>query len=242
MELFLSREEMRRRLQARVGHLAGDGQAPLIRDQFNEYLRAAAQEVYTRCAWARTMREARVSVGIDQRVVNYPTGAGPENVFAIGVWDQTRYVPLRRTTIPVHLDDEPLVDEGEPASVSGRGRPGLYECKTQIEVWPRPDQEYELKIDHTINPDLAADGTISAVDGEAIILWAMADVYDMQGDENLAEKARAKFEQRIRRLIGWQSCLPTIRRGGDNHEAANRRRGLTGYVPDSGQWPSEMPS
>lgn len=243
MEIFLTRKDIRTRLQARLGHVTGDGQAPLIQTQFNEFIRAAALEVYTRCQWVRSQRETLASIGIDQRFLNYPESAGPENILAIGLWDDaaSRYWPLHRRTIDVNRDDEPLVVEGGDASAARRAQPDRFECKTQIEFWPRPDQTYQLKIDHTINPDLSIDAQASVVDAETIILLAAADAYDFQGDQRLADVSRGKAEKRIDDLIRWQSSLPKVQRGARNHEIANRRR-HAGYIPDSGNWPSAMPS
>ncbi len=244
MEIFLTREEIRRRLQARLGHVTGDGQAPLIQTAFNEYIRAAALEVYTRCQWIRSQRESFISIGIDQRLFNYPANTGPENILSIGLWDEAaqQYRTLRRTPIQVKLDDEPLVAIGGDTSAAGRGMPVMYECRTQIETYPRADIAYDLKIDHTVNPEFATDADVSVVDAEAILLWAQADAFDFQGDERLADIARGKFEARIDKLIRWQSNMPTLRRGSGNRAFANRRRQNIGYVPNSGTWPSVMPN
>lgn len=232
MELHLTRSEMRRRMMARLGQSTGE--QALVLDQYNEFLRAAVEKVYLRCPWQQSLRESRVSVGIDQRFLNYPTNTDAGGVQQIGRWDATaqRYVPLRRGTIPVTLDDEPLVDIGEPDSVPGRGSPTRYELKTQIEIWPRPDQAYELKVDYLIQPNLEADGDVSVVDAEAAILLAMADAYDFQGDATLAGIQRAKAEERLRDLTAAQHPMTVIRRGG-------RRQGAPyDYEPNSGVWPS----
>lgn len=250
MEIFASRLEIRRRLQARMGVVTGTAQAPLVQDQLNEFIRAAALEVYTVCQWARAQLEARVTVGIDQRFVDYPANATGGNIIAIGVWDSSsRYLQLRRARIQVQLDDEPLVDEGEPASVSGRGQPQLYEPKTQIEIWPRPDQTYELKIDYTQNPELATDATVSVVDAESIILWALADAYDFQGDLELAKVARDKYRHRIGQLRAWASTAEVFKRGRLHRLVVNGARVGDGQVflpggdlPNSGSWPAVMPS
>lgn len=241
-ELFLIRREIRRRMLARLGHTTNDSQAPLVLEQFNEFIRAAAETVYTRCPWSQTMRETRADVGIDQRFINYPDNAGPGNIQAIGVWlpSENRYAAMRRGRIPVQADAAPLVEIGEPDSIPGRSQPRIYELKSQIEIWPRPDQAYRLQIDHTINPDLGDDETASVVDAEAIILWAMADAYDFQGDRELAGVQRGKFESRINALIGEQHPLTQIRRGRFDRLSVAARR--DDYLPDSGVWPSQVPS
>lgn len=240
MELYLNRREIRRRMLARLGNTTNDSQAPLVMDQFNEFIRAAVQAVYTRCPWSHALRETRVDIGIDQRFVNYPSMAGAGNIQAIALWDATaqRYCNLQRGRIPLEADDDPVVDLGEPDSIAGRAAPTVYELKTQIELWPRADQAYELKIDHTISPDLAGDDDVSVVDAEAVILWAMADAYDFQGDDRLSQVARRKYEERIQALIGSQHPLPTIRRG----RYSLNNKASDSYEPNSGLWPSRMPT
>lgn len=215
MEVYLNREEIRRRLQARMGFVTDNAQAPLLMVQVNEFIRAACHEVFTRCQWSKLQRETRVTVGIDQRFVNYPANSSAGNIIQIGAWDPValRYVGLRRAVIRVHRDTEPKQEEGGDTAEEDRGFPSLYQPKAQIEIWPRPDQSYELKIDHTTSPELGDDTTPSIVDAEAIILWAMADTYDFQGDTELAKVQRGKFESRIAQLRAWQHTGESFRRG-----------------------------
>jgi hypothetical protein len=240
VEIHLPRREIRRRIQARLGFTTNDAQAPLVMEQINEWIRAAASEVYKRCPWAQTQQETTAEVGIDQRFIDYPQHAGPGNIIAIGLWfeGETRYRQLRRGRIPVTLDDDPIVDTGEPDSVAARATPSLYELKNQIELWPRADQAYRLKIDHTISPEIADDTTDSVVDAEAIILHVMAEAYDNQGDDRLADGKRRQFEAQIARLIGEQSPMQQMRRGRYDRLSVGRRTDGNDYVPDSGTWPS----
>lgn len=246
MQLAITRKEIRRRILARLGNTTSDEQAQLVTPQYNEFIRAACEEVYTRCAWVKTLRESRADIGIDQRFVNYPANCGPENIMQLSVWDEDaqRFIPLRRGLIPQQLDDEPVVEIGEPGSVAGRGRPTIYEPKTQIELWRRADKAYRLKIDHTINPNFEDDNQVSVVDGELIILWAMADAFDFSGDPELAKVQRQKFQNRLMELAGQQGPQVTIRRDAGRSERLNERArggGVSGYQPNSGAWPSVMP-
>ncbi|MFW6340819.1 MAG: hypothetical protein ACOC0Q_08125 [Wenzhouxiangella sp.] len=250
----MSRKEIRRRVYARMGYMTSEHQAQQTLDQVNEFINAGALKVYGRCPWVRTLRETRLpppdGLGIDQRFLTYPANTGPGNIQAIAVWDAEAlcYRPLRRGRITIAMDDEPLVDEGEPASEPGRDRPRVYELKDQIEVWPRPDTEYEVKIDHTVHPQFVDDLDVSIVDAEAIILYVIADLYEQQGDDVLARSYRSnddprlppgKFELRLNELAVAQHPLPTVQRGRWDRQQlmAPEWRG-EGYVPTSGQWPS----
>jgi hypothetical protein len=244
VQILLNRKECRRRILARMGFATSDEQAQMVMPQLNETIRAACDAVYLLCPWVRTLRETRLDVGIDQRFINYPDNCGPENIQSLAVWDADgeRFLQLRRCTIPVELDDEPVVEVGEPGSVANRGRPDRYEAKDQIEVWRRPDQAYRLKCDHTINPNFEDDDQQSIVDAELIILWAMADRYDTDGEDRLAAVQRQKFKDRFGVLAGLQRSWATVTRDSGRRarmQAFAHRQ--PGYVPTSGAWPSVMP-
>jgi hypothetical protein len=245
VEIYLSRQEIRRRVHARLGFVTNDAQAPQVLEQHNELIRAAALEVAQACPWVSTKREAFLDVEIDQRYLTYPTGCGPGSIIQLGVWDEGegRYAALRRGVIPVELDDEPLVEEGEPASVSGRGRPILYEVRDQIELYPRADQAYEVKLDYVISLDLAADDTVSNVDAEAVILASIAEVYAFQQDVAQARFFREKLDERIRKLAqGQRHNLKVSRRTSYQRRVQGGTSPLGDYEPNSGSWPSVMPS
>lgn len=216
METYQTREEIRRRVQARLGMVSNDDQASQILVQMNEWIRAACQEVFLRCAWVNTQRETRVDIGIAQRFVDMPDNATAANILQVAIWDADaeEYCVLRRAVIPQQLDNEPVEEAGGDDAEASRARPLLYQPKTQIELWPLPDIAYELKIDHTVSPELATDAGVSIVDAEAIILWTLADAYEFQGDERLANTCRAKFERRIAQLKAQQHTGETFKRGG----------------------------
>lgn len=232
---------MRRRLMSRLGFTTNDEQAPSTMHKMNDDIAAATLEVYSRCKWAQTSREYLFSVGIDQRFVNYPTNCDAGGVMALGVWrtDEQQYRPLRRKAIPIRVDDEPLVAIGEPGSVNSRGTPYLYHPKKQLEIYPRPDMAYQMKMDYVINPAFTIDEDISVVDAECIVLWAMADYYEHQGETDLADGRRTRCLERIRLLGGDQFATRSFERGKYDRLMVAPRR-WPNYTPDSGAWPSTV--
>jgi hypothetical protein len=171
VEIYLSLSEIRRRAHARVGF--SSSQSPSwCYTQHNEFIRAAALEVAQSCPWVNTRARFARHHRHRPALVDYPAGATAGSIVQIGAWDAgaSRYCMLRRGIIPLALDDEPLVDEGEPASVAGRGIPQLYEPKDQIEICaaPRPGVRAQDRLRAV--PDLATEDTESIVDAEAIIL------------------------------------------------------------------------
>jgi len=241
VESFLSRKEIRRRVLSRMGKSSNDAQAQQVMEPVNELIRAAAQAIFLRCNWVQTITETTATVGIDQTVLNYPENCQPQNVVSIAYWDESaqKYVPLRRGSISAEMVDDPLVEVGEPDSVAGRSSPRIYQLRGQIEIWPRPDQEYSLRIEHSVNPDLENDDSVSVVDAESIVLHVMAECYDFDGDKNLADIKRGQYEQRVQTLIGQQAPIMDIRRG--RLDRARFSKVQTGYVPNSGNWPAVMP-
>lgn len=241
METKLSRQEMRSIIFARMGIDTAGGQDPQSETQCNSLIDEAAIQVGEACRMQTTMAETRQDVTTDQRFFNYPTNAGPGEIISIALWDEDieEFVPLRRRRITPEMDDEPLVELGEPYSVEGRGKPCYFELKSQIEIWPRPDQAYRLKIDHTRNFTFSADGTVSLVDSEAIIRYVMSALYDYQGDDRLADRYMMKYQQRIDQITGGQSPVKVFRRGGN--KLVDRRIAATDWDVNSGRWPSEVP-
>lgn len=240
MESHLNRDEIVRRACARLGWGTNAAQAPLIQEQMAEYARAAAIEVAEWYDW--TAREKRVSVGIDQLVIDYPANAGPDNILSLAYWNGTRYVPLLERYLPVEEGTDPLLDEGEPASVSGRGFPRFYEKKEQIRISPRPDQAYEIKIMHTVEIDLLTGTSVCLVDSEAVIIKVIEQKRGDDGDDELAAKAAERFESRMKTLGRRRSSAQAVKRNSGYRERANARLGDSGFEPNSGQWPSVMPS
>ncbi len=250
MEVYATKLEIRKRVQARLGYVTNSAQSPLIQGQIDETIRAAALEIYTRCAWVQTQRETIVAIGIDQRFVDYPDNTTAGNIIAAAIWDDTakRFCPLRRRPITISQDDEPLVVEGGDASAARRAQPTMYHPKAQIEIWPRPDQAYQLKFDHTVSPDLYDNSTMSVVDAECIILWALADHFEFQQDAQAAKSNREKCELRIRRLRAWAATNKPFKRGALTRAIMNGAQLVDdvvvmpgGGLPNSGSYPSLFP-
>lgn len=241
MEQYLTRDEIVRRALARMGMVSNAAQAPLVAAEFQELARAAALAVYAEHEWGTLKREARVDVGIDQTAVDYPDDSTAGDLISIAVWDGTRYIPLAERYLDATSTQDPLVDEGEPASVSGRGRPCYFEKREQILIAPRPDQAYAIKIIHNQPSDLPTGTSVSVVDAELIILRMMADKRFDMGDEVLGARLDQKYEDRAKAIGRKSLSAHAVKRNSGYRERCNARLGEVGYVPTSGQWPAVMP-
>lgn len=239
MAIYATRQEIRNRVLSRLGFTTNGSQSPETEAKVNEDIRAASLMLANLYKHQYAMMESRVTVGIDQRFVNYPTDCRIGGILSIGVWieEEGKYRPLKKRPINVSYDDEPTVETGEPGSISGRGTPCIFEQKRQIEIWPRPDKQYELKFDYQASPELIADEQESQFDAECIVLWAMAEYYDHQGDERLANKKRDQCIQMANMIHANEFPLETIQRGKYDRLSVLPRR-THDFIPNSGSWPS----
>lgn len=241
MEQYLHRDEIVRRAMARLGFSTNASQAALVKQEFEERVRAAALAVYAEHEWGTLKREARTVVGIDQIVIDYPVGSTAGDLLSVGVWDGSEYVPLLERYLKASDTQDPLVDQGEPASVSGRGRPRWFEKRSQITIAPRPDQQYEVKMVYNLAADLPDGMSVSVVDAELIILRTIADKRADMGDEVSASVAEKRYEARALSIGRRSLSAHAVKRNGSYRARCNARLSEVGYTPNSGQWPSVMP-
>lgn len=241
MEQYLSRDEIVRRAMARLGFSTNQAQAALVKQEFEERVRAAALAVYAEHTWGTLKRDLRVTVGIDQTVVDYPNDTTAGDLISVNVWDGTRYVPLLERYLKASDTQDPLVDEGEPASVSGRGRPRYFEKRSQITIAPRPDQQYELKLIYNLSTDLPTGTAVSVVDAELIILRTIADKRVDMGDEASAAVMEKRYDARALAIGRRSLSAHAVKRNAGYRARCNASQTDMGYAPNSGQWPSVMP-
>lgn len=254
MEVYLARGEIRRRVLARMGTVTNDTQSAMHFEKLNEEIRSAAQHVYAECHWASALREHEFTIGVDQRFVNYPTGATAGSIRSVAIWDDAShcFYALMRRWIDVTHDNDQLEREMLDADAAGdtdlvaslsaldesqRARPVYWQGKQQIELWPSADAHYHGKIDYVVTPDLNSDDDVSVVDAELIILWALAEMYDWQGDDAQSEKQLRKFTNRLNRLKAWQNSGESFQRGQGQRE---RIRGIPSITPNYDTRPSTV--
>lgn len=245
MQVTLSRQELRRRLMALCGFDTNGAQAPQAQEMANVYLQEGQDCTLDERHWVGSRTTTRGTVGIDQRWLNYPTGAGPGDVIAMAVWDDdaSEYVALHRRPIGLELDDEPLVEEGGTESEEARDQPSRYQQGAdQIEIWPRPDQEYQYKIDHTVSGAFTNDASECVADAWAILYYAQSRMLTWMQDTNGAALALASWQRRVERLARNQHAGSVIRPGYEEEVARAYDHVDRFAIPNSGAWPSVMES
>lgn len=229
MIVLVNRGEMRRRLFARMGTSTSGLVMAESEDQANEALRAAAQHVEVLYAWPRTFVEnTSLEIGVDQRFVTRPAGCRFGSIVELAVWDadDLQYYPLTRKRISVSRDTDPLNQVGGQDDEDTRDRPCYYEeTGEQIELWPPADEVYPLKLVYRGDNDLNDDEDIPTVDSELIILWALADMLEFQGEDRLAAVQRQKFTSRYTQVRHWSHTAEVIKMG-----AAHRSEYQEGHI------------
>lgn len=134
-------EEQRSRLRTRLGYSAQNAAAGSMAPMLNDILIDAQVKLYWTHDWARLRKYDDTTVGAGQCLIDYPTDCNPERVRAISTLNGTRWSPpLRRGIAP---QDYTIQDnEREPTR---------WEPYAQIELWPKADQEYTVRVFYVKN-------------------------------------------------------------------------------------------
>jgi hypothetical protein len=213
MELYDTRPVLRGRILSALGFQANDTDAVMILDQLNELIREACVDVAAEAWWARRKKEWRGTLGVDQRLVNIPSGASIGDVIEVGVWDSriNQYHTLEHATIPVALHTDPLDDVGGEADAATRSLPQRWSYQgTQIEVWPESDEASDIKILYVGGAQaLTDDSATSEVDVEAIHRRAL-QLYWTNKDDALRKTWEVRYHERIRALKHWAHTCETV--------------------------------
>lgn len=79
-----------------------------------------------------------------------------------------------------------------------------------MQFWPKPDVAYDIQVYFMDPGSLAADADVSVVDGQAIVYFAAAQRFLLDGDSISAQNQMQLFERRIGMLAGLQSSGEAI--------------------------------
>jgi hypothetical protein len=208
-ETFANRATLRARLRSRLGMSTDDAVMAQTTNQHNELLRGAARYVRDLCTWKRLESEYLFNTSVDERFYTYPANSGVGDALRLSRLDDSgHYIELQKRVIMPALDvDDALSGDEDEAT---RGTPLLFEERSvlvsgvpaaRIELWPPADVVYGMKLDYIAGGEgFSDDVTLSVVDAELILYWALGDAYEARGDLDLADRQRDKFEVRRREL------------------------------------------
>lgn len=177
-----------------------------IAEQHIAVVNAAALKVQQECGWVNTLDRATVTVGAEQTTINYPPGCNPGSLRAVAVYDSYKYFMLESRIIPVNADSDQELAAGQPTLKSVCGRPKFYQQRHQIELWPRTDKEYPLRMEFQRRIDLPEGSSISIVDAQLIVYATAAMLSVAMGEDKQAEHYSTMYKDRMMALRGWQSA------------------------------------
>jgi hypothetical protein len=231
VEVYLTKSEIRRRVNALLGFNTNAAQYDRHKEMVDELINEGSMSVHADMETGPSETTTTGTVGIDQEVINFPSGTTAGNIIEVGIWDsdEARYVPL----------------EAEDADTyeSRRDRPEICTLEgSQVRIWPRPDQEYPYAIRHTVTDQLIEDDAVSTVDAMLIIRWAAAGAQAALGRDDEAKASWAIYADRLTKLKSKNNKNHTWSRSRGHRLRANASRIRVNLdIPNSGVWPSQVP-
>lgn len=174
MEIYLSRQEIRRQMRAHLGQVDSEAQAIQTGDQYNVFINLAARKVAMDRHWQASETRTTLIIGAAQNNLSYPPGVSCGGISDVSVWDPigNEYCKVHARRIPNRMDQDQEQIIGGETFTAVQGRPRLYDQRSpNWFVWPFTDQSYKLRVTGTLSPLLNDDADLSVVDGGLIVLY-----------------------------------------------------------------------
>ena len=168
-------------------------------------INSAALKVQQECGWVNSLARVTVEIQSEQTTLNYPDDCRPGAIRAVAAFDGYRYYMLEARIIPINADTDQQVIAGQPELKSVCGRPKFYQQRNQLELFPRTDKAYPIRIEYQRRIDMPTDDSVSIVDGQLIIYASAAMLSAQMGDPKQADHYGALYQDRMQALRGWQS-------------------------------------
>lgn len=156
---------LRSRLRTRLGFSAAGAAAGVNQELLNDFLRDGQVTLYWASDWARLRKYDTVTLGVGQYLIDYPVNANPERIKAISVLRTNVWSPPLRKGI----DPEMYTNQDV------RDAPHRWEPYEQIELFPKADQIYSVRIFYVKNLGrFTQDNDLATVDSDLIFKLAIA--------------------------------------------------------------------
>jgi hypothetical protein len=153
-------------LAARLGFGAQGASPGVLRTNLVNIFQQSQTTLYWTHDWARLRRYTTVTVGQNQYLVDYPDDCNPERIKALSILNGNVWGPPLRKGIHPELY----------TTQNNGGPPYRWEPYEQIELWPRANQEYSLRIFYVKNLDpLSLDSHRTTIDSDLVYTLALAD-------------------------------------------------------------------
>ena len=159
-------ETLRSELAARLGYASQGASIGQLQSNIDNALFNAQQQLYWQHDWRYLTKYSDKTIGDDQTLVDYPTDCNPLRVLNIAVLYNSIYMTLEQG-IPIELY----------TTLELPGPPKRYEARVQIEVWPKTDQSYSLRLWYIKN--LAAftqNNDVTTIDADLVFLHALSNL------------------------------------------------------------------
>jgi len=175
--------QLRAEMQTRLG-FGMSGQAGIVNSPImDSFLQSAQDQLYEVCDWRELCSVDERLTGTDQRYYDYPDNCNVERIQRIAVWnggewqDLNEGISLAQRSVDLH--DYPM----------------CFERREQIELWPVPAAQYQMRTEfvRTLGQFTESDHRASLPDRD-IFLLALADAkahYRQPDAENLRKQADA---------------------------------------------------
>lgn len=159
--------DLRAVLLARLGFGAGGSATGLNQTLLNSFLQNSQYQLYYAYDWRDLDIHSIVSAGADQTLIDYPEECNPDRILKIEALYQNTWLPMREGIETQHYT---------LSNYNERSYPQRFERRAQIEIWPRPDAVYTLRLRHirALLP-FSEDGHRATIDDELILLHAFVN-------------------------------------------------------------------
>ena len=128
--------ELRAEMRAMTGFSSSGSVAGANQTIIDTHLRNAQTVLYWSHDWAHLRRYGDETLGVNQYLVDYPASANPDRIKYISVYRGSVWSP----PIPKGITPQLYTTQGN------KSWPQRWEPYEQIEVWPKADQIYPLRI------------------------------------------------------------------------------------------------
>lgn len=157
-------EDLRTELSARLGFGGQMGAASVNAPILNSFLQTAQDQIWQDVEFHHLRRAVIKTVGYDQITLSYPDDCDPERILSVSVLEDGDWLPVHRG-----------IEEADYSTSDERDRPRRWEAYDQMEVWPQPDGEYQIKIRYQARcARFLQDGDRASINDRLIFLHALA--------------------------------------------------------------------
>lgn len=184
-----------------------------ILDQRNAQINAASLKVAQDCRMGSAIGRVTTEIGIQQNVLNYPSGCSAGDIIDIAVYDATQlgsgingYSLLEKRAAPPNADQDQEQAAGGTTLSDVCAIPQYWwEEGGQLHFWPLTDIAYALRIRFNKALKFADDNVVSVVDAQLIIYYAAHLVRKAKRDPDGAQHWHDQYTDRLRALKAWQA-------------------------------------